>query len=124
MIVHKAFRYRIYPTAQQDQALAVQFGHARFVWNWALALREAAYQETGKRIGYYELKRPVTALKHQAETEWLKEAYRQVLQAKIEDRERAYKNFFARRARFPRFKNKRDRQSVRYPQFFKFHENF
>ena len=115
MIIRKAFRYRLYPTAEQEQALAVQFGHARFVWNWALALRKITYQETGKGIGYYELKRRATALKHQAETEWLKEADSQVLQAKIQDLERAYKNFFEKWAKFPRFKSKRDGQSIRYP---------
>ncbi|HEX9387904.1 MAG TPA: RNA-guided endonuclease TnpB family protein [Anaerolineales bacterium] len=123
MIIRKAFRYRLYPTAEQEQALAVQFGHARFVWNWALALRKITYQETGKGIGYYELKRRATALKHQAETEWLQEADSQVLQGKIEDLERAYKNFFEKRAKFPRFKSKRDGQSIRYPQRFKFDEN-
>ena len=124
MIVRKAFRYRIYPTAEQEQALTVQFGHARFVWNWALALRKAAYKETGRGIGYYELKRRATALKHQAETMWLKEADSQVLQAKIEDLERAYKNCFEKRAKFPRFKSKRDGHSIRYPQRVKFDENF
>src|SRR6266540_5403241 len=124
MIVRKAFRYRLYLTAEQEQALAVQFGHARFVWNWALALRKTIYQETGEGIGYYELKRRATALKHQVETAWLREADSQVLQAKIEDLERAYKNFFEKRAKFPRFKSKRDGQSIRYPQRFKFYENF
>lgn len=124
MIVRKAFRYRIYPTADQEQVLAVQFGNARFIWNWALALRKVAYKETGKGIGYYELKRRATSLKYQVGTEWLKEADSQVLQAKIEDLERAYKNFFERQARYPRFKSKRDSQSIRYPQRFKFKENF
>ena len=124
MIVRKAFRYRIYPTIEQEQALTVQFGHARFIWNWALALRKAVYKETGRGIGYYKLKRQATALKSQAETEWLKEADSQVLQAKIQDLERAYKNFFEKRAKFPRFKSKRDGQSIRYPQRFKFYENF
>jgi len=124
MIIRKAFRYRLYPTAEQEQALAVQFGHARFVWNWALALRKATYKETGKGIGYYELKRQATALKYQAETEWLKGVDSQVVQAKIQDLERAYKNFFEKRAKFPRFKSKRDGQSIRYPQRFKFDENF
>jgi len=123
MIIRKAFRYRLYPTAEQEQALAVQFGHARFIWNWALALRKAAYNETGKGIGYCKLKRQATALKYQAGTEWLKEADSQVIQAKIQDLERAYKNFFERRAKFPRFKSKRDGQSIRYPQRFKFDEN-
>lgn len=124
MIIRKAFRYRLYPTAEQEQALAFQFGQARFVWNWALGLRKQAYQETGKGIGYYDLKRRATALKSQPETEWLNQADSQVLQAKIEDLEKAYKNFFARRAKFPRFKSKRDGQSIRYPQRFQFYENF
>ena len=123
MIIRKAFRYRLYPTAEQEQALAVQFGQARFIWNWALALRKAAYKETGKGIGYYELKRRVTALKYQAGTEWLREAACQVLQAKIQDLERAYKNFFEKRARLPSFKSKRDGQSIRYPNRFKLDEN-
>jgi putative transposase len=123
MIIRKAFRYRLYPTADQERTLAVQFGHARFIWNWALALRKAAYKETSKGIAYYELKRQATALKHQPEMEWLRKADSQVLQAKIEDLERAYKNFFEKRARFPRFKSKRDSQSIRYPQRFKFVEN-
>ncbi len=124
MIVLKAFRYRLYPTAEQEQALAVQFGHARFVWNWALALRKFVYQETGQGIGYYELKRRMTELKQQAETAWLKEADSQALQAKFEDLERAYHNFFEKRAKFPRFKSKREAQSIRYPQRFKFYESF
>jgi putative transposase len=124
MIVRKAFRYRLYPTAEQEQALAVQFGHARFIWNWALALRKAVYKETGKGIGYCKLKRQATALKYQSETKWLREADSQVLQAKIQDLERAYKNFFEKRAKFPRFKSKRDGQSIRYPQRFMFDENF
>ena len=123
MIVRKAFRYRLYPTAEQEQALAVQIGHARFIWNWALALRKATYKETGKGIGYYELKRRATALKYQAGTEWLQEADSQVLQAKIQDLERAYKNFFEKRAKLPRFKSKRDGQSIRYPQRFKVDED-
>ena len=123
MIVRKAFRYRIYPTAEQEQALTVQFGHARFIWNWALTLWKAAYKETSKGIGYYELKRWATALKYQPETEWLKDADSQILQAKIEDLKRAYNNFFEKRAKFPRFKSKRDGQSIRYPQRFKFDEN-
>ena len=33
MIVRKAFKYRIYPNKKQQAALAVQFGHARYIYN-------------------------------------------------------------------------------------------
>jgi putative transposase len=122
MIIRKAFRYRIYPNSEQEQLLAIQFGHARFVWNWGLNQRQSAYKETGKGIGFYDLKRRMTELKRQQETEWLKEADSQVLQGKIEDLDSAYKNFFEKRAKYPRFKSKKGNQSIRYPQRFKFSE--
>jgi len=36
MIVRKAFKYRIYPNREQQAALAVQFGHARYIYNWGV----------------------------------------------------------------------------------------
>lgn len=120
MIIRKAFRYRLYPNQEQKRMLAVQFGHARFVWNWGLNVRKSTYLSTGKWVSYYDLKRQMTALKHQPNTEWLKDADSQVLQAKIEDLDRAYKNFFEKRAKYPRYKSKKSKQSIRYPQRFKF----
>ena len=70
----KAFRYRLYPNKEQQAGLAVQFGHARFVYNWALAMRSAHYREHGTGIGYYDLKRMMTDLKRQPDHVWLKEA--------------------------------------------------
>ena len=116
----KAFRYRLYPNKEQQAGLAVQFGHARFVYTWALATRNAHYREHGTGIGYYALKRMMTDLKRQPDHVWLKEADSQVLQAKVEDLDRAFANFFNKRARYPRFKKRRGHQSVRWPQRFKF----
>lgn len=119
-MLRKAFRYRLYPNKEQQAGLAVQFGHARFVYNWALATRNAHYREHGTDIGYYALKRMMTDLKRQPDHVWLKEADSQVLQAKVEDLDRAFANFFNKRARYPRFKKRRGHQSVRWPQRFKF----
>ena len=116
----KAFRYRLYPNKEQQAGLAVQFGHARFVYNWALATRNAHYREHGTGIGYYALKRMTTDLKRQPDHVWLKEADSQVLQAKVEDLDRAFANFFNKSARYPRLKKRRGHQSVRWPQRFKF----
>jgi putative transposase len=122
-MLRKAFRYRLYPNQQQAAALTVQFGHARFVYNWALATRKEHYQQQGHGLSYYELKRRLTTLKHEPEYAWLQEADSQVLQAKVEDLDRAYQNFFAHRARYPRFKSRKGAQSIRYPQRFQFHGN-
>lgn len=120
MLIRKSFRYRLYPNIDQQKKLAVQFGHARFVWNWGLNLRKTTYQETGKGISYNQLAGKLVELKNTPEAEWLKEADSQALQQKLQDLDRAYTNFFEKRAKFPRFKSKRHNQSIRFPQRFKF----
>jgi len=122
-MLRKAFRYRLYPQQEQAAALTVQFGHARFVYNWALATRQDHYRQHGQGRSYYELKRQLTAWKHQPEHAWLQEADSQVWQAKVQDLDRAYRNFFAQRARYPRFKSRKGAQSIRYPQRFQFNGN-
>lgn len=123
MIIQKAFRYRIYPNSAQQHLLAVQFGHARFAYNWALAQRQEHYKQHGKGLSYYAIKRMVTDLKRQPDTAWLKEADSQVLQSKVADLDRAYVNFFEHRAKYPKFKKRHGQQSIRYPQRFKFNGN-
>jgi len=120
VMLHKAFRYRLYPNQAQAVALTVQFGHARFVYNWALATRTTYYRQHGHGLSFYELKRRLTALKHDPEYAWLREADSQVLQAKIEDLDRGFRNFFEGRANHPRFKSRKKEQAIRYPQRFKF----
>jgi putative transposase len=118
-MICRGFRFRLYPNQAQQRALAVQFGHARFVYNWGLAMRKAYYAEHGKGLSYYALKRQLTELKQRDEFAWLNEADSQVLQAKIKDLDRAYRHFFAKRARYPRFKSRKHDQKIRYPQRFK-----
>ena len=79
MIIRKAFRYRIYPNAQQKKKLAVQFGHTRFVYNHFLAERQDYYHAhkndpDKKGLTYVDTNKMLTALKRTKECEWLKEA--------------------------------------------------
>jgi putative transposase len=119
MLINKAFKYRIYPNREQQRRLAVQFGHARFVYNWGLTLRKTHYRQTGQGLSYFECNVRLTELKSQSEYAWLKQADSQVLQQKLKDLDRAYINFFEQRADYPTFKSKRSKQSIRYPQRFK-----
>ena len=123
MLIKKAFRFRVYPNQDQRRELAVQFGHARFVYNWGLGLRKSHYQETGKGLSYYDCNYRLTELKGQPEYAWLNQADSQVLQQKLRDLNQAYVNFFEGRANYPRFKSKKSKQSIRYPQRFKIEGN-
>jgi putative transposase len=116
-----ATRIRLYPNAEQQQKLAVQFGCARWVWNNALALTQQTYRETGKGLSYHALAVRLPKLKQ--EFDWLADAHSQVLQQSLQNLACAFDGFFARRARYPRFKSKHGRQSIQYPQSVKLDGN-
>ncbi|MGB7272736.1 MAG: RNA-guided endonuclease TnpB family protein [Geitlerinemataceae cyanobacterium] len=115
-MLHWAIKVRIYPTDEQKVILAQHFGCARWWWNYALNLSIATYQETGKGLKQSTLNSYLPKLKKQEETEWLGQCYSQVLQATTLNLTTAFKNFFGGRTRYPRFKSKKNRQSIQYPQ--------
>ncbi len=129
MLIRKAYRYRLYPNATQSEALAKNFGCARFLYNHFLAIRKQYYvehKEDRKKRGlsYFDTTSQLKNLKRAPEYIWLKEAQSQVLQQSLKDLDRAYQNFFAKRAAFPRFHKKNGRQSIRYPQGVQVGENW
>ena len=116
-VVRRVYRFRLEPTSQQEQQFRQFAGARRFIWNWALQQRREHYQQTGKSLSARELSARLTALKDQPETAWLREMDSQLLQQVLADLQRAFVNFFERRARYPRFKSrKRDQARFRIPQ--------
>ncbi len=115
-MLHKALQVPLYPTKEQQILLAQTFGYARWWWNYALNKSIEAYKETGKGLGRSALNALLPALKKAEDTEWLADCYSQVLQATTLNLTTAYKNFFDKRAGFPKFKSKHGKQSIQYPQ--------
>src|SRR3989449_6418063 len=108
----RAYQYRFYPTPEQVQILARTFGCARYVSNWALRLRTDAYYQEQKRIGYHETSAHLTLLKKQ--TPWLNEVSSVSLQQALSHLDRAFRNFFEGRAKYPTFKKKQGEQAATY----------
>jgi putative transposase len=105
------------PDSAQRQSLIRVAGARRFVWNWALDQCQTQYRQNGTSLPWPELSRRLTVLKKQPETAWLKDMDSQALQQVLADLRRAYQNFFQKRARFPRFKSrKNDTPRFRIPQ--------
>ena len=54
--MYKAYKYRIYPTSEQETLLAKSFGCCRWFWNYALNLYQETYKNTGKGLtrGYIQ----------------------------------------------------------------------
>ena len=112
----QAFKFELQPNGEQARSMRRFAGSCRFVFNKALAMQKALYEGGEKKLGYAGLCKELTAWKSQPETLWLSETHSQVLQQSLKDLERAYKNFFDKRADFPRFKKKGTGDSFRYPQ--------
>ncbi len=112
----RAYKYRIYPTADQKILFAKTFGCCRFVYNWALNLKIAAYKSDKETLSnVYLTNRMKSELKQ--ENEWLSEVNSQSLQSSLRNLDTAYKNFFRdKKVGFPRFKSRKNNQSFHCPQ--------
>ena len=111
----QAFKFELMPDGQQQRCMRRFAGACRFVFNQALALQKSNHEAGGKLIGDVAMAKHLTAWRNGPETPWLADAPVHPLQHALKDLEQAYKNFFAKRADFPRFKGKTDRASFRYP---------
>ena len=101
----KGVKFRIYPNKVQQKLIMQTFGCCRLIYNKALAMREEAYKQ-GEKVGYNQTSAMLTALKQ--ELEFLREADSIALQQSLRDLDRAYTNFFQKRAKYPKFKSKHD----------------
>ncbi len=98
----RAYKYRFYPTEEQEQVLARTFGCARFVYNWALRLRTDAYYKEHKRLYYSDTSALLTQLKQQEDYAWLNEVSCVPTQQALRHLDKAFRNFFEGRLRTPR----------------------
>ncbi len=118
----RAFKYRFYPSARLGSHLGRSFGAKRFVWNMALALRTQAYERDKTTLSSEDLMKFLPLWKKDPDTVWLGEVSSVVLQQALRDQDRAFKNFFdsctgkrnGPRMRYPRFKTRNFRKSLRY----------
>lgn len=101
-----SYKFRIYPTREQENLIQRTFGCCRFVYNHFLAMRIEVYKERSETMNYYVCANALTPLKK--ELEWLKEVDSTALQSSLRDLDTAFQNFF---------RGVKQRQHIGYPQF-------
>src|SRR5699024_12048076 len=69
MLIHKAYKFRIYPNKNQEVLIAKTIGCSRFVFNHFLAKWKDAYEETGKGLTYTTCSSQLTQLKKERSEE-------------------------------------------------------
>ena len=117
------YKFRIYPTKEQEILLSKHFGSIRYVYNLFLDKRTKFYlnakekQLAKKSLNYNEMSAELTKLKSNTETEWLNECNSQSLQHSLKHLETAFNRFFKKKSKYPRFKSRRNKQLFRLPQF-------
>ncbi|WP_434682310.1 transposase (plasmid) [Pseudomonas sp. R1-18] len=112
----QAYKFRLKLNGAQQRQLGQFAGTVRKVWNTALALQKDRYEAGEKKLSYAGLCRELTRWRNDPSTPWMKETSVDCQQQVLKDLDRAYTNFFAKRADFPRFKKKGQRDSFRFPQ--------
>lgn len=112
--MEKGFKFRIYPTPEQETLIQKTFGCVRFVYNHYLAMRSAAWKERKETLNYYACMKDLTSLKKALP--WLSEVDSTALQSALRNLDNACQNFFRRVKNhvrpygYPRFKSKHNRR--------------
>lgn len=121
--MEKSFKYRIYPTKEQENLIQKTFGCSRYVYNYFLNKRIELYESEKKSMTYNECSKDLTQLKK--ETEWLREPDKCSLQNTLKDLDNAYNRFFKKHSSFPKFKSKKNnKKSYRTNSHIKFGDGY
>src|SRR4028119_568857 len=112
--MEKAYRYRFYPTAEQENLLRRTMGCTRLVYNKALAYRTKSLYERQERVGYGETSSMLTNWKKEEELDFLNDVSCVPLQQGLRHLQAAFTNFFAGRAKYPNFKKKHNGGSAEF----------
>lgn len=107
MLVNKAYKFRIYPTKEQEILIAKTIGCSRFVFNHFLDQWNCTYKESGKGLTYNICSKQLTQLKK--EFVWLKEVDSVALQSVLKNLADSYSRFFGKQNQAPRFKSKKNK---------------
>ncbi|VAW49105.1 Mobile element protein [hydrothermal vent metagenome] len=123
MNIRKAYKFKLKTTDGIEQKFNIFSGHTRFVWNKVLAMSITRLENKQNIFWYNESAHWLTLWKQSEDYGFLKECHSQVLQQKLKDLDKAFKDCFDKKQplkRLPRFKKKHQSNSIRFPAGFKF----
>ena len=112
----ETYKFRLYPTKDQEVLLNKHFGSVRFIYNWALEYSQKKYKTDGKYLGWMSIATSQDFKNLKTENSWLSEINSQSICNSIAHLGRGFKNFFDGRSGFPKFKSRHDNhQSFEIP---------
>ena len=112
----RAVKVRLYPNREQEETIKRLLGCSRYVYNALLALKTKEYNENGNNLSLCDLSHYYhSVMCKDPETPWLKDANTKVIKQTIRHLFTAYDNFFKHKAKFPKFKSRKDVNRVTFP---------
>lgn len=102
----KGYKYRIFPTDEQKILIDKTISCCRYVWNGFLALKEFRYKEFEETMSYNDMSKLLTKIKKA--DDFIREVDSTALQQTLKQLDNAYKMFFKKICRYPRFKSKKN----------------
>ncbi|MEG4804113.1 RNA-guided endonuclease TnpB family protein [Microcoleus sp. ARI1-B5] len=112
--MERAYRYRVYPTSEQETLLRRTLGCVRLVYNKALAARTEAWYSKQERIDYAQTSLMLTAWKKEPSLDFLSCVSSVPLQQGLRHLQLAFVNFWSGTAKYPNFKKKRHGGSAEF----------
>ena len=123
-MVERAYKYRFYPTSEQENLLRRTMGCVRLVFNKALSAKTEGWYLRQERIDYKQTSSLLTGWKKTEDLEFLNEVSCVPLQQCLRHLQKAFANFWGKRAKYPRFKAKRNGGSAEFTKSaFRFKDN-
>ena len=110
----KSYKIRLYPTKEQEALMWKHIGTCRYIWNYMLAYQKEQCANGEKYLSAFDMINLLAPLKKDGEHEWLCEVSSASLGVVCRDLDKAYKRFFKKIARFPKFKSRKHSKKT-YP---------
>ena len=104
--VKKSIKIRLLPTKEQEVLMLKSSGCSRFAYNWALNKCNEKYNNNEK-YSIANIRKEFTKLKKEEKFKWLNEVSSKVTQESIRNLDKAFKSFFNKQSKYPKFKTKR-----------------
>ena len=110
----KSIKIKLKPNNKQLTRLFQYAGCARFAYNWTIAREQENYKQGNKFLSDNDLRKEFTQLKKLQQYAWLNKVSNNVTKQAIKDACNAYKRFFKRQCKHPKFKSKKHSVSSFY----------
>lgn len=113
----RAVKIRLIPTAEQEILFKKSAGTARWAYNYFLSENQRTYQETGKGVTEFEVRKYINNVLKKTTHVWLKEVSNNVMKQAVKDAAYALRRFFEELSGYPKFKSRHKSKASFYMNY-------